>query len=107
MNELFKEQISYKYIYKLLYDICMNEKKYLKFDITQFKRLKFYSKLDTILYDLKPYYKKSKQYYIEKGNKYKGFTTILRQLCKLHNIQYENKILYDHSNYTIVYYFYV
>lgn len=107
MNELFKRQIPYKIIYNLLYDICKQEKIYLVFDLIQFKKLKFYSKLDDILLFLKPYYKESKQKYIEKATKYKGFVTILRQLCKLHNIKYNNKIVYDHSNYTIIYYFYI
>lgn len=107
MNELFKTQITYNTIYNLLYDICIQEKNYLIFNLIQFKKLKFYSKLDDILLFLKPFYKETKQKYIEKGNKYKGFVTILRQLCKLYNIKYMNKIVYDHSNYTIIYYFYV
>lgn len=107
MNELFKRQISYKIIYNLLYDICIQEKNYLIFNLIQFKKLKFYSKLDNILFYLKPFYKETKHKYIENGCKYKGFVTILRQLCKLHNIKYMNKITYDHSNYTITYYFYI
>jgi hypothetical protein len=52
---------------------------------------------------LKPHYYKSKRKYIERQLNYKGFLTIIRQLCNAHHIKYSTKLIYNKSMYEIEY----
>lgn len=65
-----------------------------------FKKLVFHE-LHTEFRDLlRPYYHKSKQYYIERDLSYKSFITIIRQVCKYNGIQITSRVRYVESNYT-------
>lgn len=52
---------------------------------------------------LKPYYHNSKRKYIERQINYKGFLTIIRQLCNAHHIKFSTKLVYNKSMYEIEY----
>ena len=60
-------------------------------------------KLDDFCNEIKKYYHKSKKNYIEKHHNYKTIATILRQICKYHDINFTSKIKYFNSNYETVY----
>ena len=72
-----------------------------------FIKNKFHNNIKCIINDLSEYYLPSKQKYIENGETYKGFITIIRQLCKLWDIEYTSKIKYNKNDYNIEYYFYI
>ena len=103
----FKEIIPYEYVLYIFQLICNNEQHYVVFNEILFKKHMYHNNIISILDELSKYYLPSKQNYIQKGNKYKGFITILRHLCKLWNIEYKSKIKYDKNNYIIEYYFYI
>jgi hypothetical protein len=44
---------------------------------------------------------------LDKPLNYKSFITIIRQICKFNNIQYQNFIKYEKSSYNIYYYIYI
>lgn len=49
------------------------------------------------------YYYPSKWYYVRKVNNVKSLMTVIRQLCKHHNIPISSRTIYQHSKYTIHY----
>ena len=53
--------------------------------------------------DLKDYYIKSKQFYLEREVNYKNFLTIIRQLCNCLNIKFIYLKIFSNSNYEIIY----
>ena len=44
--------------------------------------------------------------YINRKQNYSSFLTVIRQLCRVNNISYTSKIIYNKSSYDIVYYIY-
>ena len=70
-----------------------------------FKKMKLKPEnIDKFYESIKPYYFKSKQFYLERDKTYKNFITILRQLTKYHHIPYTSKIIYLKSTYEIKYF---
>lgn len=107
MSQNFKETIPYEYVLYIIQSLCNEENNYYFINDIIFKQHIFNNKIQNILYELKNFYYNTKIKYIENGIKYKGFVTILRQLCKLWNISYKSKIKYNKNNYNIEYYFYI
>jgi len=68
-----------------------------------YKKIKYNGILDIFITKIKPYYKKNKLFYVNRSITYKNFLTIIRQICKLYNLQFENKIKYFNSTYEIYY----
>lgn len=103
----FKEIVPFEYVYNLFTEICCkeNNKDVYIFNNGQFKKLKIKNELNTIVNELRPYYKNSRSGYLENAHIYKKFITVLRHLAKLHNIKYTNVVKYIHSSYDIEYYF--
>jgi hypothetical protein len=72
-----------------------------------YKKLVFHD-LQTEFCELfKPYYHKSKQYYIDRKINYKSFTTVMRQICKYNSIKLTSRVRYIESNYTNEYTIYI
>jgi hypothetical protein len=69
------------------------------FNKETYKRSKLNNSLENFLHFIKPYYYSSKVKYIDECNNYKKLSTIIRQICNLHKIDYENKVKYILSNY--------
>jgi hypothetical protein len=107
MSNNFIEKVPYEYVYSLITEISCKqpEKSIYTFNNTQFKKLKLKNELSNIIDDIKLYYKPCKFHYLENTHIYKKFITILRQLCKLHNIKYTHEVRYIHGTYNIEYYF--
>ena len=55
---------------------------------------------ETLINDLKDCYHTSKVHYLTICNKYNKFLTIIRQICKYNNIEYNIKITYERSKYS-------
>jgi hypothetical protein len=68
-----------------------------------FHKMEYNQQLEGFIASLKPYYHNSKLKYIERQINYKGFLTIIRQLCKTHQIKYNTKLMYNKSTYEIEY----
>lgn len=99
VSQIFKEIPDYKNLFSMLDSVCsIYEKNFLITEIN-YKQLNHSNKLNDFYEYLRPYYYKSKVYYTNK-NTYTGFLTILRQLCKLFNIECSSKTVYGHGSYT-------
>lgn len=68
-----------------------------------YKKLMYNKVIEEWVYQLKPYYYPSKQFYVERSLTYKHFATILRQLCRHHAISFSSNIQYQRSQYTTHY----
>lgn len=107
MSQLFKNIYPKHKFLTYIQKISIKKKNYYLFTSNLFKKLKYNDGIREFLKDIKPYYKKSKQFYVDRKMSLKHFITIIRQLCKIHNIKYENKIRYLHNKYEIDYYIYI
>ena len=105
-SQIFKKRIPKKLLFELLDKICIKNNKYYSLDKISYKKGE-YLQLFNLFYDsIISYYHISKQFYIRRKKTYNSFNTIIRQICKYHNINYTSKIIYDKSTYFIVYYIY-
>jgi len=68
-----------------------------------YKKIKYNGILDIFINKIKIYYNKNKLFYVNRTITYKNFLTIIRQICKLYNLKFENKIKYFNSTYEIYY----
>jgi len=83
-----------------------NNNNYYLINKSSYKRAIFLDIVKDLIDDIKDYYHVSKRKYIENVNSYSKFMTIIRQLCKINNINFVSKIIYEKSTYDILYYIY-
>jgi hypothetical protein len=107
MSQIFKEIFPCFIFINFIKNISLKEKNKYFFDINLYKKAEFNGNIKLFIDEVKPYYRNSKQFYVERKKTYKNFLTILRQLCKLHNIKYDTHIKYHHNEYTIEYMFFL
>ena len=72
---------------------------------TNYNKAKYNNLIKPFLLNLKPYYHISKLFYIEREITFNGFITVLRQIAKHNEIEYESKLKYTKSTHYIEYYF--
>lgn len=106
MTQIFKKKVPLTMLYDLLNNYSVNNDKYYLINTTFYKKLRFDNVLTDFLEKIKPYYHVSKQFYINRAINYVRFTTIIRQICKLHDLHFTSKIIYDRSDYSINYFIY-
>ena len=92
--------------YEFLNKISIKDNNLYHINNYVFKKSLIDNNLQNFLEELKKYYYKSKIFYLTREMKYNNFLTILRQICKHHNIKYEKKVNYIKSVYNIEYYIY-
>jgi len=105
-SQLFKKNIPKELFVDLLNNICnVNQNKYV-LNNASFKKgmLDEFKYISNFLENIKEFYYLSKQRYVTNKLTYKSFTTIIRQICKSHNIPYSTEINYVKSSYEIIYY---
>jgi len=71
-----------------------------------FHKTEYNKQLLAFITILKPFYHNSKLKYVERQLNYKGFLTIIRQMCNTLQIKYSMKIVYNKSTYEIEYLIY-
>ena len=106
LNQIFKKSIPNNEFFKFLDQISFKNEKHYTINNDAYKKGLFKEVITDFLNFCTPYYHLSKRKYLEKKISYNSFITILRQICNFNKIQYTSKILYDKSNYNIVYYIY-
>ena len=102
-SQIFKNQIPKKLLFDFLDKICIKNKNYYILNKISYKKCEFLQLLDPFCSALLEFYHVSKQFYITRKQTYSSFVTIIRQICRLCNIDYISKIVYNKSNYDIVY----
>lgn len=83
-----------------------NNNNYYLINKSYYKRAIFLDIIKDFIHDIKDYYHVSKRKYIDNIDNYSKFITIIRQLCKINNINFASKIIYSKSTYDITYYIY-
>jgi len=110
MSQVFKNVFSQTVLFDFLNSCCEKSmdkqyENYYEFNNTSFKKAKYeQDALETFYKTIKPYYHKSKSFYIDREKTYKNFVTIIRQICKFLKIAYKSKIKYRNSDYSIIYF---
>ena len=102
-SQIFKNQISNEQLFDLLEKICIKNDKYYTLNKISFKKCEFLNLLEPFCKEISSAYHKSKQFYITRKHNYSSFITIIRQICKLNEINYVSNIIYNKSTYDIVY----
>ena len=107
-KQIFKYTIPKELLINFLNDNCcsINDNNYYLLDKSCYKRSILDDKLKNFLQAIKPYYHDSKKYYVDRKMDYPKFVTIIRQICKAHNLAYSSQLFYDKSEYNIVYHIY-
>ena len=107
MSQIFQKPIPKKILLDLLNTYCEKNKDHFIFSKTSFKKMKLQiTQLNNFYEIIKPYYFKSKQFYLDRDKNYKNFITIIRQICKYNHMPYTSKIIYLQSTYEIKYFIY-
>ena len=107
MSQIFQTPIPKKILLDLLEEYSDKQKNYFIFSKTTFKKMKLKPEsIDDFYNKIKPYYFKSKLFYLEREKTYKNIITIIRQICKFNHIPYTSKIIYLKSTYEIKYFIY-
>jgi len=103
-KKIYPKESLINFIDKFAYN--NNNNTYYLINKSYYKRAIFLDIIKEFIHDIKDYYHVSKHKYIENVNNYSKFMTIIRQLCKINNINFASKIIYTKSTYDITYYIY-
>ena len=103
-TQIFKKVIPLDIIEEFIKENCIVEKNEYIFNKYCFKKALLNDKINIFLKTIIPYYHESKKYYVERELTYIRFATILRQICKTHNILIVSKIKYYNSTYENIYF---
>lgn len=102
-NQTFKEIPPKKILYDFLDSTAFLENNYYVFSKTNYKAAVLKNIISPFMQNITKYYYKSKLFYIDKATTYKGFITVLRQICKSNQIPIHSFIKYYRSEYVINY----
>lgn len=58
-------------------------------DYIGYKKILYHKYQETWLKEIRPYYHKSKRFYIDRKFTFGYFINLIRQICKLYNIEYK------------------
>ena len=110
MCQIFKKKYPIEnfigFLNKITYKQQTNNNIYF-IDNSNYKICTIKNVLNAFLKDIKSFYHISKQFYVERKLNYTNFITIIRQICKSHNIPMISKIKYEKSSYRMCYYLYL
>lgn len=103
-HQIFKYKVSSELLLDIFNEFCekVDDNTYI-FNKEGYKRAVMNETIVTYLDKLLPHYHVSKKHYIINCNSYKKWSTVIRQLCNIHNISYKKEIKYIFSNYEIIY----
>ena len=96
--------IPYDIIEFFIKKLCIVENNKYVFNHYCLKKGIFENTIDNLFESIKDYYHISKRYYIERNKTSSNVCTVIRQLCKLHNIVIISKLKYYNSTYENIYY---
>jgi exoribonuclease II len=106
MNQTFKTVVDKFILFEFLEKNCEKNDEFYTFNMSSYKRAELFNNITEFIEKIKPYYHKSKQFYIEKIHSYTSLCTIIRQICKLNAIMFKKKIIYSKSKYNIPHFIY-
>lgn len=105
-SQIFKKVYPKESLINFIDKFAYNNNNYYLINKSYYKRAIFLDIIKDFVHDIKDYYHVSKHKYINNVDSYSKFMTIIRQLCKINNINFASKIIYFKSTYDITYYIY-
>ena len=105
MSHIFIEKYPLDKLYEFFKENAILQGEKYFFDVNLYRKGIFNKNITNFVNTIEPYYKQQKKFYITRALTYKNFMTILRQLCRSHNIEYTNKVRYINNSYQIEYLF--
>ena len=104
ISNIFNKDFSNNILYDFLDEYCIIENNYYTFHKEIYKKYDYFNKLEYFYELMKPLYNLNKRYYIERDYSYNNLLTVIRHICNTNNIVYFNRIIYNKSKYSIIYY---
>ena len=98
-DQVFCKSIDLEILYGFFDKITYKKNDTYLIDYNAYKKLVFHNLQTELCEQLKPYYYKSKHYYLERDLTYNSFTTIIRQVCKFNSIKIVPRVRYIESLY--------
>ena len=102
-SQIFRKNFDKTPFLELIKKYSEKRKNQFIFNNISFKKSIFNNEIEPFIEDIKEYYYNAKKFYVERKMNYKNFATILRQICKFHNIPFTSNIKYYNSTYEIQY----
>ena len=102
-SQIFKTSPSINIFFDFLNNNAIKKQNKYILSKPLFKKMRMEKKIVPFYETLKNNYFKSKKYYIERPIIYKNFITVIRQICKYHEIGIVSEIKYSKSKYEINY----
>ncbi len=103
--QVFKRVVPYSIVINIIHEICIRNNNNYLFTYLQYKKAEYNNHIAHVCDSLYEYYIDSKKHYVTRIHTYNSFNTIIRQLCKLHNILFTISVKYNisrsYSEYTI------
>ena len=104
-NQIIKNKIDF--FNDFIKSIGTQEDKYILFDENHYKKAEYKGMIEPFLLRLEPYYYQTKKRYLTRKMNYNNIITILRQISKINEIEYESVMKYNNSKHYIEYRFYL
>ena len=101
---VFTKKIPIEILYIFLDKVGIKKDTFYLFDYNCFRVMMYHKYNEDFINMLHEYYNPSKRYYLTRPTTYNSFITIIRQICKINDVEFKTKILYQHSIYHIEYY---
>lgn len=103
-SQIFKSKPDISYLKNLLENISEQDNDKYIINNASFKKGVMFNYIEEFCELIKENYYDSKKFYIERKMTYKYFLTIIRQICKINDINYQTETKYNKSTYEIVYF---
>jgi hypothetical protein len=88
MTQIFIDEIPLFLLTDVLDKFFIKNKDAIEVDYIGYKKVMFHKYHIEWLDDVRKYYHKSKRFYVDRKFTYNSFVNILRQICRLYNIEY-------------------
>ena len=105
-SQIFKSLVPINILFELLEKICIKDEKYYLLSKPSYKAAEYHNLIVDFCSKVMEHYHTSKRYYVDRKMNYNKFVTVVRQICSVNNLLYTSKIVYNKSNYEILYYIY-
>lgn len=102
-SQIFKNKIPIEMLFDLLDKIALKNNNSFIINNNVYKKGIYNGLIQEFIEQCKPYYHNSKRKYLERQLNYNSFITIIRQICRINQINYDSYIKYNNSIYDIVY----
>lgn len=102
-SQIFKSPPDMNVFKKFLDDVCDIENDRYVFSMAAFKRSEMFDHTTIFCHYLEECYYDSKKFYVQRRMTYKNFITVIRQVCKVWDLDYTTQTRYYKSSYEMVY----